>query len=269
MILSPLAKPLLQSLFLTRNLRITSASDFELLQDFFQIVKPVATNHPLIRLGAGRDGGYLVPDDLENIDICFSPGVSDTATFEFDLVRRGIECFLADYSVDGPPIDDPLIHFERKYLDPRNDAIHMTLENWVSRNAPNKTDFILQMDIEGAEYGVLYNTSDELLSKFRILIIEFHRLDGLCDRLGSELITLTFLKLRKLFEIVHIHPNNGLRPVQYGKYLIPPIMEFTFLRKDRISMRSNPIEFPHKLDCRNMNKFDDFALPPCWFKDVG
>ncbi len=268
MILSPLAKPLLQSLFLTRNLRLTSASELPLLEQFFQLVRPVSTNHPLVRIGAERDGGYLVPDDLENIDICFSPGVSDTATFELELVGRGIECFLADYSVDGPPINNPLIHFEKKYLGPRDDAIHMTLDTWVSRNAPSAADLILQMDIEGAEYGVLYNTSDALLARFRILIIEFHRLDGLCDRLGSELIMLTFLKLRRMFDIVHIHPNNGMRPVQYGKYLIPPIMEFTFLRKDRILRNSSSIEFPHKLDCRNMNNFDDFALPSCWFKDV-
>lgn len=32
---------------------------------------------PLIRLGGNSGGGYIIPDDLENISACFSPGVSD------------------------------------------------------------------------------------------------------------------------------------------------------------------------------------------------
>ena len=39
----------------------------------------------LLRIGGDSDGGYLLPDDLENISSCFSPGVSDIFDFEFTL----------------------------------------------------------------------------------------------------------------------------------------------------------------------------------------
>jgi hypothetical protein len=58
--------------------------------------------------------------------------------------------------------------------------------------------------------------------------------------------------------VVHIHPNNFARPIAFGKYVIPPFMEFTFLRKDRISSRKSAVTFPHPLDRRNVFRNDDF-----------
>jgi len=61
------------------------------------------------------DGGYLIPDDLENVEFCFSADVAFTADFENDLTTRGINCFLADYSVDAPPIQNHLFDFEKNF----------------------------------------------------------------------------------------------------------------------------------------------------------
>ena len=38
--------------------------------------------YKLIRLGGRGDGAYLLPDDLQDIQACFSPGVSDSKLFE-------------------------------------------------------------------------------------------------------------------------------------------------------------------------------------------
>jgi len=244
---------------------MTRTTDFDLLKQFFNIVKPVSTNHPLIRIGGASDGGYLLPDDLAGIEICFSPGVSSIADFELDLAARGIQCFLADYSVEAPPIQNKLFHFEKKYLGLTEDSVYMTLENWVRRNAPTQTDLILQMDIEGSEYGVIFDTSRDTLRKFRIVVIEFHGLDGLSEKNGFELINLTFKKLLHDFDIVHIHPNNCCQPIIYGPYEIPPVAEFTFLRKDRIIRRQPALSFPHPLDSQNVPARDDFPLSKCWF----
>ncbi len=250
---------------LHHNIRLGWTTDCSRLETFFSSIRPVATDRGLIRLGGEGDGGYLVPDDLEGVEICFSPGVSEIANVEIDLARRGIKCFLADYSVDGPPIQNELFDFEKKYLGPVEDDIHITLENWVNRKAGDKTDFILQMDIEGAEYGVIFDTSAETLRKFRVLVIEFHGLDGLFDKAGFELIHLTFKKLLRDFDVVHIHPNNCFKPVLNNGFAVPPMMEFTFLRKDRGSGNKSVAEFPHILDrpCNPNN--DDFVLPRCWY----
>jgi hypothetical protein len=248
---------------------MSRTTELDVLEQFFEAVRPVSTNHPLIRIGGESDGGYLIPDDLDNVRVCFSPGVSKVASFESDLAQRGITSFLADYSVDAPPTGNDLFHFEKKYLGTTEDSVYMTLGNWVRRNAPDEKDMILQMDIEGAEYGIIFDTSSELLQRFRIIVIEFHRLQNLCDKQAFELINLTFKKLLKDFDVVHIHPNNRVKPVTYGTIQIPPLLEFTFLRKDRVLTRQPATHFPHPLDRKNITRKNDFALPPCWYRSSG
>jgi len=255
-----------KSLLLNQNKLICKTTDVALVRDFISLLKPITTNHNLVRIGDEGDGGYLVPEDLNNINCCFSPGVCEVANFELEFANRGIKCFLADYSVEAPPIQNKLFDFEKKYLGQVEDSIHITLENWVNRKSPNQSDFILQMDIEGAEYEVIFDASSETLRKFRILVIEFHRLEAIIVKSGFDLINLTFRKLLKDFEIVHIHPNNAAKKIVYKMFEIPQTMEFTFLRKDRISSRQPTLTFPHKLDRPNDPNKRDYPLPKCWYE---
>jgi len=251
---------------LRRDIWTSKTTDKSKILDFLSTVKPLKVNYELIRLGDDIDGGYLVPDDLEGIEFCFSPGVSDVATFEEDLTKRGVKCFLADYSVDAPPIKNKLFDFEKKYIGTWDSDVFMTLEGWIKEKVLGKSDFILQMDIEGAEYGVILETSPEILKKFRILVVEFHGLDALLDSRCYDFIRLTFAKILRDFEVVHIHPNNRSEPIVWRDIKILPIMEFTFLRKDRISTRIPALAFPHKLDKTNVTSIKDFVLPNCWYK---
>ena len=145
------------------------------LQGFFRKVHPSSTNHELIRVGGDQDGGYLIPNDLTGISYCFSPGVSNVSDFELDLASNWqIKCFLADYSVDKPPVTHHLFEFEKKFLGSTQSPIHLTLDDWVMQKAKNHGDLLLQMDIEGDEYKVLLTASEETLRKFRIIVVEFH-----------------------------------------------------------------------------------------------
>jgi hypothetical protein len=253
-----------KKIFLTLGFGIERTVGDQNLLDFFAMTRPVTTNHSLVRIGGDADGGYLVPNDLAGIEFCFSPGVSEVANFENDLTKIGVKCFLADYSVESPPIKNILFDFEKKYLGSKDNDIFMRLETWIASKAPDQSEFILQMDIEGGEYQVLLDTDAKTLKKFRILVIEFHGLDRLYTRGGYELIEGAFSKITKHFDIVHIHPNNCISPVNYRKFFIPPVMEFTFLRKDRVALRNKCKNFPHTLDVKN-SEGEDFNLPECWY----
>lgn len=237
------------------------------LVKFTKIARPFTTNHELIRIGGRGDGGYLVPNDLDGIKACFSPGVNTTADFEEKMAELGIPSFMADYSVDGSPINNPLFDFEKKFLGNKSDKIYMTLEDWVSRKAPKDGDLILQMDIEGGEYPTIEAAPLDVLKRFRIIVIEFHRLRRLRDQAWYYKILSTFEKLNKDFHIVHIHPNNYSRLGIYRGVKIPGVMEFTFLRKDRVSSYSPTASFPHYLDKANVMYKPDIVLPECWYKD--
>ncbi|MBC7981240.1 MAG: FkbM family methyltransferase [Armatimonadetes bacterium] len=247
---------------------ICKTTPYELVETFIRGVRPLTTNHELIRMGSEYDGGYLLPNDLTGINACFSPGVSNTSDFEVQIADLGIKCYMADYSVEAPPLNHALFEFERKFLGAENNQIFMTLENWVSRNAPEGNDLLLQMDIEGYEYDVILNTSSQILQRFRIIVIEFHDLEHMLDKLGFFLINSTFAKLLQDFEIVHIHPNNIKKANRaiYKSSEVPSVIEVTFLRKDRIEISTVTNQFPHKLDRPNSLHFEDYSLPACWYQ---
>jgi hypothetical protein len=247
----------------SKHLRLTKTTDPAKVGRFMTSVAPVETQAGLLRIGGDRDGGYLVPNDLQDIEACFSPGVSDTATFEEDLAARGMRCYLADYSVDGPPTSNPRFHFQKKFLGPQDSDVFMRLDSWVQKMAPDG-ELLLQMDIEGAEYGVVLDASAEILRRFRIIVMEVHGLDDLWDPKGFELINLAFTKLLNDFQVVHIHPNNCCLPVVFDGLSIPPVMEFTLIRRDRIVSSAPATTFPHPLDKPNVAGRADFALPECW-----
>ena len=65
------------------------------------ILKPKPCPYPLIRIGGKSDGAYLVPDDLEGIDSCFSPGVCNSKRFEDHLAKEyAIKSYMCDFSSD-------------------------------------------------------------------------------------------------------------------------------------------------------------------------
>jgi hypothetical protein len=229
-------------------------------------LRPLNCGKKLIRIGGAGDGGYLVPDDLEGIEYCFSPGVSTTSDFENQLADRGIKSFLADYSVEAPPIIRPELIFDKKFLGSTNNEQFLTLPSWKDKYIESYTgDLLLQMDIEGGEYAVILNTPSELLSQFRILVIEFHSLERLFDPLVFGLISSCFEKLLESFYVVHIHPNNCYGTVNRGKIEIPRIVEFTFLNKTRVSGTAPVTRFPNELDMANVPYIRDYDLPECWY----
>lgn len=246
------------------TLRLSKGASPAEIARFLASVRPIRTEHELIRIGGEADGGYLVPDDLEGVRTCFSPGVAATCDFEEACARRGIRSFMADYSVDGAPGSNPLFRFEKKYLGARDDDMYTTLESWIERNAPGESDMILQMDIEGGEYPVLLSTSREILRRFRTIVIEFHSLELIAERFGLQQIALAFGQLTQDFDVVHAHVNNGTAVLRYKGFELPPLMEFTFHRKDRSTRRSVATDFPHALDRSNVPGRRDAVLPSCW-----
>jgi hypothetical protein len=67
----------------------------------------------------------------------------------------------------------------KKNLGPENSNVLMTLESWMKKMRPSGGEFILQIDIEGTEYGVLHRTPINVLKQYRILVIEFHELNSI------------------------------------------------------------------------------------------
>jgi hypothetical protein len=235
----------------------------EEISSTLNLLRPMESGHELIRVGSDHDGGYLVPNVLEGIVACFSPGVSDNSAFEFQLAEMGITCFLADNSVEGPSQDHKNFRFLKKHLDSQNSESTITLEDWLNLNTV-KGDLILQMDIEGFEYPTICSTKKELLEKFRVIVIELHEFDSLVTKLGNIIIRNLLNKLTENHQVIHVHPNNYGAPRQVYSKKIPRCLEITLLRNDFfVGSGFAPLHNP--LDQPNIPEYPEIRLNESWF----
>ncbi|MGJ8650810.1 MAG: FkbM family methyltransferase [Opitutaceae bacterium] len=231
---------------------------------------PIVYDKKLIRIGSPTDGGYLVPDDLEGIEHCFSPGVADASDLEYECAERGMGVFMADKSVDQPAVPHQRFHFTKKYIGVTTNDTFMTLDDWVATSVSDReSELFLQIDIEGFEYEVFLAASDQLMRRFRIIVAEFHRLDQFWGKPFFGVASRAIEKILQTHYCVHSHPNNWRGSVRKGDIDIPINMEFTFVRKDRVDDFTYAVDFPHPLDIDNVSSIPSLVLPPCWYRRNG
>jgi hypothetical protein len=244
----------------------TRATPEDRVQALVSKLHPVNCSRELIRLGPEGDGGYLVPNDLEGIETCFSPGVSNVAGFESDCAERGMGIFMADASVEKPPVDDPRFRFVPKYIGASTEGKFLSLEDWVRiMTGGSQADLLLQMDIEGYEYETFLSAPSSLLARFRIMVVEFHDLECLFCEPVFTIYRQVFEKILRTHTCLHIHPNNYCSALRVGNLEFPQMAEFTFLRNDRVEAPSFARTFPHPLDRDNTCKAS-FALPRSFYR---
>ena len=259
---------LLQQLLAALRASMSVGVSAKELQESLLLIQPKPSPRELTRIGGPTDGGYLIPDDLDNVVASFSPGVAESAAFELALAERGIRSFMADYSVDKSPVDHVLFDFEKLFLWTHNQpGKFIRLDDWINRKGQTTGDLILQMDIEGAEWPILADASAETLSRFRIIILELHGLDNLLTNpLGIEIFKSVFLKLNEKFSVVHLHANNCCGALNYQGIQIPRVLEITLIRNDRYEGSGEVFEsnIPNLLDVPNFPTRKELVLTIDW-----
>ncbi|PTX56632.1 methyltransferase FkbM-like protein [Litoreibacter ponti] len=241
-----------------------NAVPWDEVKEFLAQFEPMQTGHELVRIGPDFDGGYLVPDDIEGLTAVFSPGVSDTLGFDREMADRVDHVYLADASVDRPSGMMPNMSFEKKFLGTEDSGDIMTMDAWVGGNSGQGDDLLLQMDIEGAEYDVLNATSDEVLGRFRVILIEYHDLDRVFDRAQFEKMSKAIARLGETHVLCHLHTNNTALNFKLKGRDMSRYVEATYLRRDRVTGPLTPAQIPHTLDQRNVEEFDDVPTPAFW-----
>jgi hypothetical protein len=260
-------KNFLRNILLKNNLILNkyTKNQKKLVNEFLAKIKIIDSSYRLIRIGGNNDGGYLIPDILNEIEFCFSPGVGNKSSFEDHLLNFNIKSFLADGTVDYSGKHE----FTKKNLNSFNDENNITLESWVHEKVKDESNdkLLLQMDIEGSEIEVLYNTNISLLNRFKCIIIEFHQFNKIIDDLGLKIYSDIFDKILKTHYIIHIHPNNESKILNINKNNIPNLLEITFINK-KIVKHINKINYnlPHKLDQKCSPSLKEIKCPEIFYK---
>jgi hypothetical protein len=237
-----------------------TASAGEILE-IVEYLSPKPSPFRLLRIGGKIDGAYLVPDCLEDVEACFSPGVANRKYFEDDLLERfGIKSFLLDFSSSEREFLTPLVpgeqFFLKKWLGAEPSKEKISLTTWVAdQGLEESRDLILQMDIEGAEFENILNTPREELSRFRIIVMEVHDIASrLIDGDFEKTLLPMIRHLSKEFVVVHCHPNNCCGSVDFPEvgFSVPENLEVTMLRRDLFetgtSSKVRKPRSPHFLD---------------------
>jgi len=140
------------------------------------------------------------------------------------------------------------------------------MPDWIRENTTEAQDeMLLQMDIEGHEYAALEAMSQELLSRFRIIIIELHGLFKFWEPDFHKTMVALRDKLLKDHVTVHLHPNNCCGVFKYQGVGIPRALEITLIKKDYVETKGFAKEFPHPLDQDN-TALGHIKLPKDWIR---
>ena len=263
-------KSKVRGMLLSQGLLLERAAQPEGLVAFLKRFREHYVSVDLVRVGGDGDGGYLIPNVLDDVSYCFSPGVDYTAEFESEISRtHGIKSFMADASVESAPLQDENFVFDKKFLGNHDGGQLITLKSWLDDKVDRSDNsLILQMDIEGAEYDVLISESMETLKRFNCMVIEFHAVEKLFDRFFLAMFSSVFEKLFTEFSICHVHANNCCGVATLHGVDVPSVIEVTFLRNDYVrAMKNNdPVSLPHPLDRKNVEDTDDIQMPSIWWE---
>jgi hypothetical protein len=213
-------------------------------------LRPKPSPFPLIRIGSHRDGSHMVPEDLNGIQACFPTGAGSATDFEDDLAMRfGIRSHLCDCSIDVEACQSPLTAglqtFRKERLDVDQAPNSVSLSEWVHQEEGDGAgDLLLQMDIEGAEFRILREVRNEILLRFRIIVVKIH---GLHPR-NEDLVSMLD-RLEPHFTCIHARADNSRGEFTPSPSLmnLPQILEVTLLRNDRFSTTDArvPVSLPH------------------------
>jgi len=169
-----------------------------------------------IRLGSKNDGGYVILNKVFKNNLLISMGIGHNLDFEQDWVNLGGKVVAFDGTIDT--INSRILNKSTnsfKWIkqninledDEKSIHINQAINSALDIYSPTNHSCILKLDIENSEWNALQEISDENLSKFDQIIVEFHELirNTLLDytRVNSVL-----LKLQNNFDLVWKHENN-------------------------------------------------------------
>lgn len=243
----------------------TNVEYYERLRSALKIKKVIGKN--FIRFGRANDGGYIMVNNFNSSEggIAYSFGISNDVSWDSDMARRGYDIFMYDPTIDALPKNNKRFHFFKEGIlgiEVEEKSLH-TLEHFIKRNGhEDKTDMILKMDVEGAEWSFLSTVSSELLSKFDQMVFEFHDMTQPKDQSVMNATLACIKKINRTHSLVHLHANNCASTlILDDKILFPDVLELTYVKTSNYELVDDEnIRLPIPLDASNNGVTVDIPL---------
>lgn len=214
-----------------------------------------------VRVGGEFDGGYVMADPGRG-GIAYSFGVSDSSPWDLAMADREFQVFQYDGTIEQEPDKHPNIFFNKFNVSaaPSGDVPSRTLQEILREHGhQDEKDIILQMDIEGSEWGFFETATREDMLRFKQILVEFHETGIWLHR---------YTVLQKILEThipVHVHYNNAANAVSFAEdsmVYCDKLIEVSYIRADGLAAKSCPCPeyYPTKLDSPNLPRRPEIPI---------
>ncbi len=214
-----------------------------------------------IRLGRANDGGYVLPKQLlQDSECLFSYGINNDITFDEHYIQlTGKKVYAYDHTIENIYSKHPdLFTWYKEGLSGTNKE---QTDNFLNHYRQLKLSkrVLLKIDVEGCEYEWLENTDIQKLASITTgIVIEFHYLSD--ETYRNRFITI-LENLNKHFYLCHVHGNNCGSTFEYKGYIVPEVLELTFISKEIIKdVELDKASYPTELDSPNAAQLKDYVL---------
>jgi hypothetical protein len=233
------------------------------------LLRPMrAHGHRKIRVGSNRDGGYVMLDDFEKIDVALSLGIGPDVSWDRAIAERGIPVWQYDHTIAATPSQHPLFHFEpKRIVNQAASKRDLAFSDLLRQHGPKP--FILKIDIESDEWEILAQLPPGLLANCRQIVIELHEFLSIADQAWRDRARQALLVLAKDFAVVHVHGNNLSKHIISGGLDLPDSLEVTFAHRRYYRLEPTQETFPGPADRKNSPYFPDFQLGRFQFPSDG
>ena len=208
-----------------------------------------------ILLGDKSDGCYVLLDDFTDIKIAYSFGISSNIQFDKALADRGIDVYMYDHTIKSLPYENPKFHWKKIGLCGvgQQNAKMKSLEDLLNENGHNnEKNMILKMDIEKWEWKVIQTLKDEILSKFKYILIEYHFDNKSKD---DKLYYNVLKKIANTHQAFYVRCNaSRWKKANFGNNRICHIIEVSYvIKKDNIFKKDETILPNYEFDYSIIN----------------
>jgi hypothetical protein len=201
-----------------------------------------------VRLGNDTDGGYVMIDDFDGLDVALSLGINDDITWDLAVADRGLKIYQFDHTVADPAPDDDRMEFSPTMIAAQTGEGCVSLEDLANRHdkGGNQSNILLKMDIESWEWEA-FDTLENV-GAFSQIVCELHYFQGLADPIFRQKVHRCLEKLHQHYALVHVHGNIHGGISQMAGVTFPNVLEATFVNRSRYQVEETDELFPGPLD---------------------
>jgi hypothetical protein len=220
------------------------------IRQMLQYLRPFAVlDYRQVRVGSPADGGYIMIDDFAAAKIAYSLGIGGDVSWDIQIANRGLTVYQYDHTVSGPPIQHPNFHFHKLGIASEDGGEFTSIATALQSNGHAvRTDLILKMDIEGAEWSTFDQLPDRVFDQFRQIIIEYHGFLRAAEQDWSAVATRVLEKVHRSHAVHHVHANNWGSYQIVANIPVPDVLEVSYVRRDIPRLASSTNIYPTPID---------------------